>query len=64
MTRVSCVYVLKQDAFYLILQHIKDGHYTMIAYSVHFREVAEIEEPRDRIEFMGLLNLYGGINTG
>ncbi|MCZ6873406.1 MAG: hypothetical protein O7G88_07720 [bacterium] len=50
---------MKQDAFYLILQHIKDGHYTMIASSVHFREVAEIEEPREQIEVMGLLNRYG-----
>lgn len=50
---------LETDAFYLILQHIKDGHYTMIASAVHFREVAEIEDPRERIEVMGLLNRYG-----
>jgi predicted nucleic acid-binding protein len=50
---------VETDAFYLIMQHIKDAHYTMIASPVHFREVSEIEEPRERTEVMGLLHRYG-----
>ena len=39
---------LETDAFYLILQHIQNGRYTMIVSPVHFREVAAIEETRER----------------
>ncbi len=50
---------LETDAFYLILQHIQDGRYTMIVSPVHFREVAAIEETRERAEVIALLDQYG-----
>ena len=36
---------LETDAFYLILQHIQNGRYTMIVSPVHLREVVAIAEP-------------------
>jgi hypothetical protein len=50
---------LETDAFYLILQHIHNGRYTMIVSPVHFREVAAIDESRERIEVTALLHRYG-----
>lgn len=49
---------LETDAFYLILQHIQNGQYTMIVSPVHFREVAAIEETRERTEVTALLHRY------
>ncbi len=50
---------LETDAFYLILQHIQNGRYTMVVSPVHLREVAAIAEPRERIEVTALLHRYG-----
>jgi predicted nucleic acid-binding protein len=50
---------LETDAFYLILQHVQNGRYTMIVSPVHFREVAAIEETRERAEVTALLHRYG-----
>ena len=50
---------LETDAFYLILQHIQNGRYTMIVSPVHFREVAAIEATRERTEITALLHRYG-----
>jgi predicted nucleic acid-binding protein len=50
---------LETDAVYLILRHIKNGQYTMIVSPVHFREVAAIEERRERTEVTALLHRYG-----
>jgi predicted nucleic acid-binding protein len=50
---------LETDAVYLILQHIQNGRYTMIVSPVHFREVAAIEESRERTEVTALLHRYG-----
>jgi predicted nucleic acid-binding protein len=50
---------LETDAFYLILQHIQNGRYTMIVSPVHFREVAAIEETRERAEVTTPLRQYG-----
>ena len=50
---------LETDAFYLILQHIQNGRYTMIVSPVHFREVAATEESRERTEVTALLHRYG-----
>ena len=50
---------LETDACYLILQHIQNGRYTMIVSPVHFREVAAIEETRERTEVSALLHRYG-----
>jgi predicted nucleic acid-binding protein len=47
------------DACYLILQHIQNGQYTMIVSPVHFREVAAIEETRERTEVTALLHRHG-----
>ena len=49
---------LATDAFYLILQHIQNGQYTMIVSPLHFREVAAIEETRERTEVTALLHRY------
>jgi predicted nucleic acid-binding protein len=50
---------LETDAFYLILQHIQNGRYTMIVSPVHFTEVIAIAEPRERAEVTALLRRYG-----
>lgn len=50
---------LETDAFYLILQHIQNGRYTMIVSPVHFREVVAIAEPRERAEVTAILRRYG-----
>ena len=50
---------LETDAFYLILQHIQNGRYAMIVSPVHLREVAAIEESRERTEVTALLHRYG-----
>ena len=50
---------LETDAFYLMLQHVQNGRYTMIISPVHFREVADIEETRERAEVTALLHRYG-----
>ena len=49
---------LETDAFYLILQHIQNGRYTMIVSPVHFREVVAIAEPHERAEVTALLRRY------
>ena len=49
---------LETDAFYLILQHVQNGRYTMIVSPVQFREVAAIEETRERAEVTALLHRY------
>jgi len=50
---------LETDAWYLILEHIQNGRYIMIVSPVHFREVAAIEETRERTEITALLSRYG-----
>jgi predicted nucleic acid-binding protein len=50
---------LETDAFYLILQHLQYGRYTMIVSPVHYREVTAIEETRERAELTALLHRYG-----
>jgi hypothetical protein len=39
---------LETDAWYLILQHLQYGRYTMIVSPVHSREVAAIQEAHER----------------
>ena len=55
---------LETDAFYLIPQHIQNSQYTMIVSPVHFREVAAIEETRERTEVTALLHRYGTTPSG
>jgi hypothetical protein len=47
------------DAFYLILQHRQNSRYAMIVSPVYPREVAAIEETRERAEVTALLHRYG-----
>lgn len=50
---------LETDAFYLILQNIKNKNYDMIVSPVHFKEVEAIEDARERLELITLLNKFG-----
>jgi hypothetical protein len=50
---------LETNAFYLFLQHVQNGRYTITVSPVHFREVAAIEETRERAEVTALLHRYG-----
>jgi predicted nucleic acid-binding protein len=50
---------LDTDAYYLILQAIKNGKYEMIISNTHFEEVCAIEDVQERQEILALLNKYG-----
>jgi hypothetical protein len=50
---------LETDAYYLILQAIKNGDYTMVISNAHFEEVKAIEDIQERHELLVLLNKYG-----
>ena len=50
---------LETDAYYLILQAIKNDDYTMIISNTHFEEVNAIEDIQERYELLVLLNKYG-----
>ena len=50
---------LESDAFYLILQHVQNGNYTMIVSPVHSKEIEAIEDMRERLELTALLQKYG-----
>jgi len=50
---------LEADAFYLILQNIKNKNYDMVVSPVHFREIKAIEDLHERFELITLLNKFG-----
>ena len=50
---------LETDAFYLILQTIKNNAYEMIVSPVHFEEVAAIKDFQERYEVLALSRTYG-----
>jgi len=50
---------LETDAFYLILQSIREGHYNMVVSQVHIEEIKGIEDICERSELMTLLNNLG-----
>jgi hypothetical protein len=50
---------LKANAIYLTLQRIQNCRYSMIVSPVHFREVATIEESRERTEVTTVQHRYG-----
>lgn len=50
---------LETDAFYLILQSIRDRKYNMVVSPVHLKEIEEIEDIRERLELITLLNNFG-----
>lgn len=52
---------LETDAVLLILRHIETGRYRSAVSPVHFKEVAAITDPGERLEMLGLLTR---LNTG
>jgi predicted nucleic acid-binding protein len=50
---------LETDAFYLILQNIQNKLYEMVVSPVHFKEIETIEELRERLWLLDLLDKYG-----
>jgi len=50
---------LETDALYLILQNIMNGNYSLIVSPVHLKEIEAIEDIRERIELMILLDKFG-----
>jgi len=47
---------LETDAFYLILQNILSGNYTMVVSPVHTEEIQAIEDPFERSEIVLLIS--------
>ena len=50
---------LETDAFYMILQSIKDGNYEMMVSPVHFKEIESIEDIHEKTKLITLLNKFG-----
>jgi len=50
---------LETDALYLILQNIMNGNYSLIVSPVHLKEIEAIEDIRERMELMILLDKFG-----
>jgi len=46
---------LETDAYYLILSHLEDGGYVPVVSSVHFAEIKEFPDVRERLEVEALL---------
>lgn len=47
---------LETDAFYLITQHVKNGHYQAVVSPVHFKEVGAVTSLKKRFKIKALLN--------
>ncbi len=50
---------LETDAFYLILQSIREVYYNMVVSPVHLEEIHGIEDIRERLELITMLNTLG-----
>lgn len=50
---------LETNAFYLILQSIRKGYYNMVVSPVHLEEIKGIEDIRERLELITMLNNLG-----
>ncbi|GAK48833.1 hypothetical protein U14_00044 [Candidatus Moduliflexus flocculans] len=50
---------LETDAYYLILQAVKNARYEMIISAVHFEEIQAITDIQERYEVLSILNQYG-----
>jgi len=50
---------LETDAYYLILNGIQRNIYEMVISSMHFKETASIEDIREKIQVVHLLDVYG-----
>jgi predicted nucleic acid-binding protein len=49
---------LETDAYYLIVNHVEQGRYTLVVSPVHFAEVADTEDVRQRVEVQQLLERF------
>ena len=50
---------LETNAFYLILQSIREGYYNMVVSPVHLEEIKGIEDIRESLELITMLNNLG-----
>ncbi len=50
---------LETDAFYMILQSIKNGNYKMMVSPVHLKEIDDIDDIHEKTELVTLLNKFG-----
>ena len=50
---------LETDAYYLILNGIQRNIYEMVISSMHFKEIDSIEDIREKIQVVHLLDVYG-----
>lgn len=50
---------LETNAYYLILQSIRDQLWQMVVSPVHFQEVQAIPDPQERHEVLAVLGSYG-----
>jgi predicted nucleic acid-binding protein len=50
---------LETDAYYLILNGIQRNIYEMVISTMHFREVESIEDIKEKIQVVNLLDVHG-----
>lgn len=50
---------LETDAYYLILNEIQSKTYNMVISKMHFIEIESIEDIREKIQVINLLDIYG-----
>lgn len=50
---------LETDAYYLILDGIQRKKYEMVVSPVHYKEIENIEDVREKIQALELLSVYG-----
>jgi len=50
---------LETDAYYLILNGVQRNIFEMIISSMHFKEIESIEDIREKIQILNLLEVYG-----
>lgn len=50
---------LETDAYYLILNRIQNNFYKMIVSTMHLKEIESIEDIREKIQIIHLLDDYG-----
>ncbi|MGD1007473.1 MAG: hypothetical protein ABR980_09615 [Ignavibacteriaceae bacterium] len=50
---------LETDAYYLVLNGIQRNIYEMVISSMHFNEIESIEDIREKVQVVHLLNVHG-----
>lgn len=50
---------LETDAYYLILNRIQNNLYNMMISTMHLKEIESIEDVREKIQIIHLLDVYG-----